>query len=188
MPEQPEPHLSPWYEETDDSELDQGDIFLEIPCIQTPTNPKSYTQGDGEADWLAVKLEIRRGIVVTHSCDIAPNGNPAIRDANQVLFCRIYLESDSENADYFTKNEWNSICAGRRETLYALDNYFLETKSFTRAVVDFLEVWTLPIDVALSLATNQAHIRLRSPYKEHFSQAFAKCLMRVDRPIAPSRK
>jgi hypothetical protein len=188
MPEQPESYPSPWYEETDDPEIDQGDIFLEIPCIQTPTDPKSYIQGAGEADWLAVKLEMRKGIVITHSCDIAPNGNPPERDANHVLFCRIYLENDPGSENHFEKKEWNSICTGHRETLYALDNCSLGTKSFSRAVVDFLEIWTLPIDVALSLAKNQSHIRLKNPYKEHFSQAFAKCLMRVDRPVAPARK
>ena len=52
-------------------------------------------------------------------------------------------------------------------------------------VVDFREIQTLPYEYVLKHASNlNDRWRLKSPYLEHFSQAFARLFMRVGLPSA----
>lgn len=51
-------------------------------------------------------------------------------------------------------------------------------------VADFRTVFSLPVAFAGRIAVkNGRRLRLRSPYREHFSQAFARFFMRVALPI-----
>ena len=57
-------------------------------------------------------------------------------------------------------------------------------------VADFREIFSLPLDYVARLADEAGERnRLRSPYLEHFSQAFARLFMRVGLPsdIRPFR-
>jgi hypothetical protein len=50
-------------------------------------------------------------------------------------------------------------------------------------MVDFREIYSLPFDYLVSRAAQLGpRWRLRSPYLEHFSQAFARFFMRVGLP------
>jgi hypothetical protein len=54
----------------------------------------------------------------------------------------------------------------------------------THRIVDFHDVYTLPMTFLESFLQNkqQSRLRLRPPYREHLSQAFARFFMRVGLP------
>jgi NADPH:quinone reductase-like Zn-dependent oxidoreductase len=56
--------------------------------------------------------------------------------------------------------------------------------SIPHQVVDFHEVFSLPLDflTAWVQAKGEPRLRLRPPYREHLSQAFARFFMRVGLP------
>ncbi len=61
--------------------------------------------------------------------------------------------------------------------------------SLTHRVVDFSDVYTLPRNFLESLleTRDQSRLRLRPPYREHLSQAFARFFMRVGLPTGVTK-
>ena len=56
--------------------------------------------------------------------------------------------------------------------------------NISHRIVDFHEIYTLPHIFLESLlqVRNESRLRLRPPYREHLSQAFARYFMRVGLP------
>ena len=50
-------------------------------------------------------------------------------------------------------------------------------------IVEFKNPFSVDREYLENLICNQKRIRLKSPYKEHLSQAFAKFFMRVGLPV-----
>ena len=72
---------------------------------------------------------------------------------------------------------------GRVEGLHLLGSPEHPENNRDALVVDFREIYSLPIAYLVSRAAELGQRwRLRSPYLEHFSQAFARFFMRVGLP------
>ena len=65
----------------------------------------------------------------------------------------------------------------------------VEVLEISVRVVDFHEIYTVPKAFLEKLlcTRKQARLRLRPPYREHLSQAFARYFMRVGLPEPVSR-
>lgn len=51
-------------------------------------------------------------------------------------------------------------------------------------IVDFREVFSLPISLIRHIASQQVpRVRLMPPYREHLAQAFARFFMRIGLPV-----
>jgi hypothetical protein len=75
------------------------------------------------------------------------------------------------------------VLKGRIEGLHLLASPANPENNREALVVDFREIYSLPFGYLLSRAAQLDHRwRLRSPYLEHFSQAFARFFMRVGLP------
>jgi len=118
-------------------------------------------------------------IVLTQSCDLANN------KARLVALSPIYAKSDFEqvNTQLQQKGQWERVRQGRVEGLHLLASPQTPEDNQLALVVNFREVYSLPIDYLTKHAKECGdRWRFRSPYLEHFSQAFARFFMRVGLP------
>lgn len=71
-----------------------------------------------------------------------------------------------------------------------LNQFSSDTQSLELRVVDFHQLYTVPREILERLLRERGtpRLRLRPPYLEHLSQAFARFFMRVGlpQPIAPA--
>jgi hypothetical protein len=106
-------------------------------------------------------------------------------DLALVAACPIYPVGDFEvvNLAFAKKGRWNEVLKGRIEVLHLLASPANPENNREALVVDFREIYSLPTSY-LTARAGQLGQRwhLRSPYLEHFSQAFARFFMRVGLP------
>jgi hypothetical protein len=87
------------------------------------------------------------------------------------------------NPGFAKKGRWNEVLKGRVEGLHLLASPAAPDDSHQALVVDFREIYSLPYAYLAAHATRLGpRWRLRSPYLEHFSPAFARFFMRVGLP------
>ena len=81
------------------------------------------------------------------------------------------------------RDYWNNVRKGRSPTLHLLASPTEPTDPRAALLVDFRAIYSLPFDYLIRHADQMAaRWRLRSPFLEHFSQAFARSFMRVGLP------
>lgn len=118
---------------------------------------------------------------MTQSCDLE-NGK-----VDFVALCPIYalVEFEQANHSFTQKGAWEKVRKGRVEGLYLLGSPREPSNNREALVVDFREIYSLPFSFLSRHAEQQSERwRLKSPYLEHFSQAFARFFMRVGLPSA----
>ncbi len=99
--------------------------------------------------------------------------------------CVIYTISEFErvNPRFARKGMWNEVLKGRIEGLHLLASPAEPHNNREALVVDFREIYSLPYEYLVRRAVESGpRWRLRSPFLEHFSQAFARFFMRVGLP------
>ena len=152
----------------------QGDLIRDCPI---PIFPANYVSGDNRA--FPVSVSIANLIVITQSCDLENDKVPF------VSFCP-YLtlaEISAVDTKFLKAGERENIRRGRYEGFYMLPSPDDPTSNGNALIVDFREIYSLPIGFVKSHATSIGkRPRLNSPYLEHFSQAFARYFMRVGLP------
>ena len=102
-----------------------------------------------------------------------------------VAGCPIYPvgEFEAVNPAFAKKGRWNEVLKGRVEGLHLLSSPEDPANNRGALVVDFREIYSLPFEYLTGRAAGLGpRWRLRSPYLEHFSQAFARFFMRVGLP------
>jgi hypothetical protein len=117
-------------------------------------------------------------IILTQSCDLENNKAPL------VALCPIYsISVFGEVNPRFKKGEWERVRQGRIEGLHLLASHGNPDDNQACLVADFHQIYSLPIGYLRQHAASfEKRWRLRSPYLEHFSQAFARFFMRVGLP------
>ena len=162
-----------------DLPLSQGDLLADCPI---PILPKGYPISPAEAGSAGSRsVEVRRGdlIVVTQTCDLA-NGKVKFAALCPVRPLAEYVGLDPNHR---TDETCEEIRRGGRPSLHMLGSPDRPGENREALLVDFRQIVSLPTAYlqrhAESLA---ARPRLRSPYLEHFSQAFARFFMRVGLP------
>jgi hypothetical protein len=162
-----------------------------IDCQSEPLEQGDYLPGcwipvvGADFDPSVVEPEISVGqsnlIIVTQSCDLA---NEKIQLA---ALCPIADLATWEqiNPDYAKRGFWESVRQGRREGLHMLSAFTVTGESQNSLVADFRQIFSLPVTYLRKHATSlRSRWRLQSPYREHFSQSFARFFMRVGLPTA----
>lgn len=165
--------MVPFWDSVQGADILQGDY---LPGCLIPVIPDGFGLSPNTID-----IPVRNGdmIVVTQSCDLANI------KAGLVALCPIYPLSAYEavNPQLAKKGAWEEVRKGRREGLHLLASPTTPEVSRDALVVNFREIYSLPIGYLRQHATNQSQRwRLKSPYLEHFSQAFARFFMRVGLP------
>lgn len=182
----------PWYERVaPDSGLLQGDFILDCPLLDWNAE-RPLLEGQSETEVLTQTFQIikRDVVVMTQACDLEQ------RKVDSVVVCPIVTLSEFKNSwsellrsknQNFTEKGWRACCSDIRDGFlwnYAMLNCGkadeLETE---HRIVDFHDIYTLPVEFLEGLAFQRgARLRLRPPYREHLSQAFARYFMRVGLP------
>jgi hypothetical protein len=171
-----------WVQINEDS-LRQGDFLpgclVPIPVFD-PTNFGKYSSSQE----VEIEIEEYDLIILTQSCDLE-NGK-----ISRVLLCPIYSIDEYEkfNPQFKKKGVWNEVLKGRKEGLHLLCSPINPENNREARVVDFRQVYSLPYDYVVKHAMQLGdRWRLKSPYLEHFSQAFARLFMRVGLPSSIPR-
>ena len=116
---------------------------------------------------------------MTQSCDLANKKAPF------VALCPIYTlaEFEEANPQAAQKGFWEQVRRAKVEGLHLLSPFENPENNRDCVVVDFREIYSLPFEFLTEHAESlKSRWRLRSPYLEHFSQAFARFFMRVGLP------
>lgn len=162
-----------WYELVESGTLEQGDLLFQCPVSvlvsqSLPTSPEQPVQVD---------LQTLDVIVMTQSCDLENGKIPDV-----VLCAHWEVEEAKRQGLPLSKKEALSEVQKGRRPRYTLLNRS-EILPLNLRVVDCGRVFCLPFSYVQALAVSQGpRLRLRSPYREHLSQAFARFFMRVGLP------
>jgi hypothetical protein len=159
------------WSEINGPDLAQGDLITEIVVPRVRPDFPTDTAID------AIEID---AIVATQSCDLVNSKTP-----NGVLVRASRLsEFEATNAHYASnRRNWNLVLRGGVHALYLLPSENKPENRDEMWVVDFREVYSVPIPYLKARAIDLGdRARLRSPYVEHFSQAFARFFMRVALP------
>lgn len=166
--------MTAFWTRCEDEHLEQGDFLPDcwIPVVGADFDP---AQTEPEISVGSSNL-----VMVTQSCDLA---NDKVQLA---ALCPIAELGTWEqlNPDFAKRGFWESVRQGRREGLHMLGGFDINDNRKS-LVADFREIFSLPVHYLRRHAARlRPRWRLQSPYREHFSQAFARFFMRVGLPAA----
>jgi hypothetical protein len=165
-----------FWEQVSSDELAQGDLLrnCSVPIVSA-----DFATAATELSPFSFRAEEFDLIVMTQSCDLANNRAPL------VACCPTHsLRRFEEFSPKFKKSgAWESVRQGRQEGLHLLSSTTKPEDNTDALVVDFRSIYSLPVDYLRRHAAKLGpRSRLRSPFLEHFSQAFARFFMRVGLP------
>ncbi len=171
--------MSDWWTATTGEGHEQGDLLRGLPVVHVEQVDLS-----GEPT-VRTRIQLIDAIVVTQTCDLE---NEKIRN---ILLARVVSWADFAAAQFAAGNTAVKGRAFRRNLIRGdipplmLLHERQAQPQLGWSVVDFREVHVVErarIDAFVAQPGNRRRLRLSSPYKEHFAQAFARFYMRVGLP------
>ena len=130
-------------------------------------------------------------IVLTQSCDLAESKVDHVTMCPHVALSvhkREWAAFEEEHEQRPTPKAWLKYCEnltkGRFTHMMVLADCTLPTFENEHRIVDFREVYSMPVKAleAFAKSNSGGRVRLVPPYREHLSQAFARFFMRVGLP------
>jgi hypothetical protein len=185
----------PWYEVVaSDTRITQGDVILDCPVAAwkdgfaaDPNEPGALVGG---IETVAVDV-----VVMSQACDLEHNkiSNVVLCPHRSLAEFKTAWEAGlRERQQNPTSRAWSKTLADLREgylwNLSLLNDGTVGDRAIEHRVVDFHEVFSIPRSFLEEFCRHQAkqRFRLRPPYREHLSQAFARFFMRVGLPMPVS--
>jgi hypothetical protein len=169
-----------WFEVTDGPGLLQGDILLNCPVIRMATTPSWPITPNTD---LSVQVQNANLVVMSQSCDLE---NAKVEE---VLLAQLAAWPDLVKREVARGNEAMRGSRFRKLLIegsipgYSLLHKREEPPRLAWSVVDFHRLFTWPRAFVQRFAASiGSRLRLRSPYREHLAQAFARYFMRVGLP------
>ncbi len=173
-----------WYELTESTSLEQGDFFpncqVALPHFASPIKPPAGQ----ELSVIGATLKIYDVVVLSQSCDLEQNKltHALVCPYESIENLPLIVQRPTLNGKEL-RNLQENIRAGNQPPFHMLAAQTEAPLNFGVQIVSFRSVFSLPVSYLTHLAaTSQPRLRLRSPYKEHLSQAFARFFMRVGLP------
>ena len=160
-----------------EGELKQGDF---IPQCFVPVLPEDFANQAAETKTVTTREYDL--IIVTQSCDLM-HGKSML-----VALCPVWSVADFEDAQASQSKSkwtsfWNNVRKGRVPYLHLLTSPTEPSDNRNVLVVDFREIYSLPFSYLIRRTEEMGDgWHLRSPFLEHFSQAFERFFMRVGLP------
>ncbi len=173
--------MEPFWIAVSEAMLRQGDLLPD--CWIPEFRADSAEAGDESRVAHISQADL---IVITQSCDLE-HGKSSL-----VALCPVWSVPAFEEAQTNQgrgksaggwRDYWNNVRKGRSPTLHLLASATLLGEARAALLVDFRAIYSLPYGY-LTRHSQQLgeRWRLRSPFLEHFSQAFARSFMRVGLP------
>ncbi|MDQ2732010.1 MAG: hypothetical protein M3Y56_10150 [Armatimonadota bacterium] len=187
MPETDDPiTLSDWYELISGLDLEQGDILERCPVFQPPADMRIIGASESPAEELTNEVTFvvqpLDVVILSQSCDLVADQK---QDSRIVILCPIWtLSAIGSTNQIFNSNYWREMCRrGHMAGYHMVAGCSDERWQREVSIISFREVWSLPLPFVREYADRLGRRpRLRSPYKEHLAQAFARYFMRVGLP------
>ncbi len=165
----------PWYAIVDGSaSLAQGDLIDRCPIVVPPATLSPQKGAEG-----AIEIRLYNVVVMSQSCDLEHH------KVEFVLVCAVHpLELlGKQNGWYASRNGREELRRGNAIGYHLLNRCDLEGLRKDFQVVSFRDVHSVHVDLLRTTASSSSRrLRLLPPYREHLSQAFARCFMRVALP------
>jgi len=169
-----------WYEVTQGSALLQGDIMFHCPVFLTARELQWPLAVDAE---VGVRVQVFDLVVMTQGCDLE---NDKLKD---ILLAQVVAWPDAVRDEVGRGNEavkgdkFRKLLVDGSIPGLSLLHRREELPRLPWSVVDFRHLFTLPKAFTGPFAASCGpRLRLRSPYREHLAQAFARYFMRVGLP------
>src|SRR6266702_6752337 len=165
-----------WYSVVEGEGLLQGDALEKCPVLLPPP-ADDLLAGKATVSGKVLEYDV---IVVTHSCDLLQ------KQLETVLVCPLLTldEISQEKPNFAHKKMQEHMRQGHNPGYHMLHTSTVEGLERPIRVADFHTIYSLPADFVKRIAVNNGkRLRLDSPYREDFSQAFARFFMRVALPI-----
>lgn len=158
---------SEWYGNIEGG-LEQGDVLFDFPLPAV-----TYDSATGNLGLARARRDV---VVITQTCDIP---KPAQSD---LLLGLVFSYSElSESNGAFKSSEFRtSLSRGTTISEFALPPKPAGGSEFL--VVSFRKLHVIPKDYVID-RRGENGVRLMSPYKEYFAQAYARFTMRVGLPM-----
>jgi len=156
-----------WYGNIE-GDLEQGDVLFDFPLPAV-----TYDSATGNLGLARAKRDV---VVITQTCDIP---KPAQSDLLLGLVFS-YSELSASNEAFRSSEFRTSLSRGTTISEFALPPKPGEGSEFL--VVSFRKLHVIPKEYVRDLMGEKG-VRLTSPYKEYFAQAYARFTMRVGLPM-----
>lgn len=171
--------MGDWYQLTEGTELMQGDILPGVPILRFPRDVPWPIGVEAEAQ---IEWESNDAVIVSQSCDLVERQKA---DMWLVAVCPVWTLSELSAVNpYLASSAGREQCRrGNLPGYHMLAGHGEGSFEHEVSIVSFREIWSLPIDFARRFAEGCGpRTRMRSPYREHLGQAFARYFMRVGLP------
>jgi hypothetical protein len=170
---------SSWYEVAEGQTLLQGDLFFACP-VTLMVGPWSFPLQTTEPAFRIVAADV---IVMTQSCDLENQKAELVLLASVNRWNELVVtEVNKGNTAVKSRDFRKKLIEGNVPGLSLLQKHDGEIK-LPWSVVDFHRLYMVPRQFLEQFAVSQGNrLRLRSPYREHLAQAFARYFMRVGLP------
>lgn len=171
---------STWYLEIDpQTELSQGDIFLNAPVFTT--NPIiDYSSGNWEIQNVQTQIEVTSYVVLNQACDL--ENKPPDTVIVAILLDAITAEiASGTNRKGFLKE----VYSGKRPRYTLIGDHTSKDDSLTInfQVVDLGSIYTIPYSVLDEFRKNYGNrLRLNTPHRELLNQQFGNFYSRIGLP------
>ena len=172
--------MSEWWATTSGPELEQGDLLRDLPVVRV-----SGVDLESGAATVRSEAEVLDAIVVTQTCDLVNDKGGTVLLARVIgwpAFVAVQVEAGNEAVRSAAFRR--SLVRGDvppLTLLHARD----AAPTLPWSVVDLRELHVVErgrIDEQVARRDHRPWLRLTSPYREHFAQAFARFFMRVGLP------
>jgi hypothetical protein len=169
-----------WYEVTTGATLRQCDILMGCPVIRL----------DGGLQWpltpsttLRIKIEYYDSVILTQSCDLENSKVQDILLAQVIAWPVVVRQELQRNNQIVKKREFRKALIDGNTPGQALLHKHDGEPHPDWSIISFQRLYTIQKDFLIEFASRSGpRLRLRSPYREHIAQAFARFVMRVGLP------
>lgn len=169
-----------WYDVTEGGSILQGDILRDCPVFAISGAPSWPLEATTDIEIVAKVFDL---VVMTQSCDLE---NDKVED---ILLAQLVAWSDAVRVEVERGNDavrsrkFRKLLVDGNVPGLSLLHRRDASPSLPWSVVDFHRLFTLPKTFVTRFAVQSgSRLRLRSPYREHLAQGFARYFMRVGLP------
>jgi len=169
-----------WYEVTNGATLRQCDILMGCPVLRL----------DGRLQWpvepsktLPIKIETYDSIILTQSCDLENRKVEDVLLAQVIAWPVLVRQELQRNNQIVKKKDFRKALIEGNTPGQALLHKHEGEPHLDWSIVSFQRLYTIQKNFLEEFALKRGpRLRLRSPYREHIAQAFARFVMRVGLP------
>ncbi len=165
-----------WYEVAEGASLLQGDLLKDCPLPRFTEHLPSPLAGGTKLD---VTIDTFDLVIMSQSCDLVNDKIEEVLLARRVAWSELVREQESHNPT-LRSAKFRKILVDGNIPGMALLHKRDSAPAIPWSIVDFHQLLVAPKSYLKRFAlVTGPRLRLRSPYREHLAQAFARYFMRV---------